>query len=136
MLKILLVLLLSLSHGVFANETLIDIMKPGRYQVFNYMSVEDAKNRADKMAKEDYESGNYRYLVYGLRMDEKSFGGYLEERYGIKDTRAAGCIVTGSVEEATDSYNSTMKQLLTEKYGRDIYKEAEEMGTRSKQDNI
>ena len=125
--NILLIFVLSLSQSVFANETLIDIMKPGRYEIFNYMSTEDAKSKAEKMAKEDYESGNYRYLVYGLRMEEKSYGGYLEENYAIKDTPVAGCVVTGSVEEATDSYNSTMRQLLAEKYGWDVFKEAEEM---------
>ena len=125
--RILLILALPLSNTVFANETLIDIMKPGRYEIFNYISAEEAKSKAKNMAEEDFESGDYRYLVYGLRTEEGSFGGYLEKHYGIKDTPAAGCIVTGSVEEATDTYNSTMRQLLTEKYGRDIFKEAEEM---------
>jgi hypothetical protein len=62
-----------------------------------------------------------------LRREGKSYGGYLEQHYGIEDARVAYCIVTKSVQEAGETYNSTMRQLLTEKYGRDVFKEAAEM---------
>jgi hypothetical protein len=123
---ILFILILSLSNSVFANGAINTVTKPGRYRIFDFMPAEVAKNKAEEMAREDYKLGNYRHLVFGLRMEDKSYGGYLEQRYSIKDTRVAGCIVTGSIEEATNSYNSTMRQLLTEKYGRDVFKEAEE----------
>jgi len=125
--NILLILILSLSHSVFANEAINAITKPGYYGIFDFMPVEIAKSKAKEMAREDYRKGGYRYLVYGLRRENKNYRGYLEQHYGIKNTRVAGCIVTESVQEATDSYNSTMRQLLIEKYGRDIFKEAEEM---------
>ena len=121
-----LVLALSLSHIVFADGSINTLTKPGRYEIFDFMPVEVAKNKAEALAREDYQMGDYRYLVYGLRRENKSYGGYLEDRYGIEDRRVAYCIVNESVLQAADSYNKTMRQLLTEKYGRDVFREAEE----------
>ena len=124
--NILLVLALSLSHIVFADGSINTLTKPGRYKIFDFMPVEVAKNKAEALAREDYQMGDYRYLVYGLRRETKSYGGYLEDRYGIEDRRVAYCVVNESVLQAADSYNKTMRQLLTEKYGRDVFREAEE----------
>lgn len=104
--NILLILVLSLSHSVFANEDINIITKPDRYKVFDFMPVEIAISKAEALAREDYKLGNYRYLVFGLRREDNSYGGYLEKRYGVRDIRVAGCIVTESVEEATNTYNS------------------------------
>jgi hypothetical protein len=133
--NILLILVLSLSNIVFADKPINTLTKPGRYRIFDFMSVEVARNKAESLAIEDYQLGDYRYLVYGLRTENKSYGGYLEEHYGIEDRRVAYCIVTKPVQEAAKTYNSTMRQLLTEKYGWDVFKEAEEMSRHAEIDN-
>lgn len=133
--NILIIFVLSVPGILFASETINTLVKPGRYRIFDFMPIEVAKNKAEALAREDYQLGNYRYLVYGLRREDKSYGGYLEDRYGIEDRRVAYCIVNESVLEAAESYNSTMRQLLTEKYGRDVFKEAEEMSSRATKDN-
>ena len=125
--NILCILALSLSHVVFADETINMLTKPGRYEIFNFMSVEVAKNKAEALAREDYRLGDYRYLIYGLRKEDRSFGGYLEDRYRVEDRRVAYCVVSDSIIQAANTYNNIMRQLLTEKYGRDVFKEAEEM---------
>jgi hypothetical protein len=133
--NILFVLVLSLSHIVFADGSINIQTKPGRYEVFNFIPVEAAKNRAEVLAKEDYKLKNYRYLIYGLREEDRSYGGYLEDRYGIEDRRVAYCVVSDSIIQAANTYNQTMRELLAGKYGRDIFKEAEGMSRRAEKDN-
>jgi hypothetical protein len=132
--NMLIILALTLSHVVFASETINTLVKPGRYEIFDFLPVEVARRKAEAMAREDYRQGDYRYLVWGLRRENKSYGGYLEQYYGIEDARVAYCIVTTSEQEAGETYNSTMRQLLTEKYGRDVFKEAEEMSEHTERD--
>lgn len=134
MISILIILALSLSQTVSASETINTLIKPGRYDGFDLLPVKVAIKKAEVMAREDYGQGHYRHLVWGLRREGKSYGGYLEQRYGIEDTRVASCIVTNSVQKAAETYNSIMRQLLVEKYGRDVFKEAEEMSERVERD--
>ena len=124
---ILFILMLSLMYVSSADDTINTATESDRYGIFDFMSVEIAESKAEEMAREGYRLGDYRYLVYGLRREDKSYGGYLEQHYGIKDTHVTDCIVTDSVKEATNIYNSTIKQLLTDKYGKDVFKETEEM---------
>ena len=124
--NIILIIILSLSSSVYSNEAISTTTKFDYYGSFDFMPVEVAKEKAEKMASEDQKKGDYRYLVYGLRGENNSHERYLEKHYGIKETLVAGCIVTESAEEATNTYNSTMKKFLTEKYRRDIFKETTE----------
>jgi hypothetical protein len=130
----LIILALTLSHVVFASETINTLVKPGRYEIFDLLPVEVARRKAEAMAKEDFRQGHHRYLVWGMRREGKSYGGYLEQHYGIEDARVAYDITTRSVQVARETYNSTMRQLLTEKYGRDVFKEAEEMSEHTERD--
>lgn len=125
--RILFILMLSLPYISYADEVINTITESDRYRIFGFMPVKIAKSKVEDMAREGYRLGDYRYLVYGLRREDKSYGGYLEQHYGIKDTHVTDCIVTDSVKEATNIYNSTIKQLLTDKYGKDVFKETEEM---------
>ena len=65
--NILLIIALSLSHVVCADETIDTLTKPGRYKIFDFMPVKIARNKATALAREDYKSGDYRYLIFGLR---------------------------------------------------------------------
>jgi len=100
------------------------------YAIFNDLSKEDASTKARKMAETDFARNVYRIFVVGKRPAKNAYDDYLKDKYGVLTTPIAGCVVSDGIIGGTDGYNSTMKPLLNRKFGRDIFKEAEEAGRR------
>lgn len=100
------------------------------YAIFNDLSKEAASSKAREMAESDFAKNLYRIFVVGKRPAKSAHDDYLKEHYGVLVTPIAGCIVSEGVIGAEEGYNSTMKPLLNRKFGRDIFKEAEEAGRR------
>src|SRR6266403_3887472 len=101
------------------------------YAIFNDLSKEDASKKAREMAENDFARNVYRIFVVGKRPVKSAYDDYLKEHYGVLVTPIAGCLVSDGIIGAEQSYNSTMKPLLSRKFGHDIFKEAEEAGRRS-----
>lgn len=100
------------------------------YSIFTDLSREDASKKAEEMATADFARNVYRIFVVGKPPATSAYDEYLKERYGILMTPIAGCIVSDGLEGAQEGYNSTMKPLLNRKFGRDIFKEAEQASLR------
>ena len=100
------------------------------YAIFNDLSKEDASKKAREMAENDFARNRYRIFVAGKRPVKSAYDDYLKEHYGVLVTPIAGCIVSDGIIGAEEGYNSTMKLLLSRKFGHDIFKEAEEAGRR------
>jgi hypothetical protein len=101
-----------------------------RYAIFSDLSKEDASTKAREMAEADFARNVYRILVVGKRPATSPYDDYLKEKYGVVTTSIAGCVVTDGIIGAQEGYNSTMRPLLNRKFGRDIFKEAEETSRR------
>ncbi len=100
--------------------------KLDRYNVFYPLGENKAYKRGEAFAVEDFENGNYRVLVYGLRPSNTTLSEeYLRQNYGIEFYPIAGCIVSDGIIGGAKGYNAKMKSLLKEKYGKDVFKEAE-----------
>ncbi len=78
------------------------------------------------MAETDFAQNVYRILVAGKPAVRVASEEYLTNKYGVRVTQIAGCIISEGIEGALEGYNSTMKPLLNRKFGHDIFKEAEE----------
>jgi hypothetical protein len=98
--------------------------------LFDNLSKEDASKRAREMAENDFARNVYRLFVVGKRPAKSTYDDYLKEHYGLLVTPIAGCIVSDGIIGAEEGYNSTMKPLLNQKFGHDIFKEAEEASRR------
>jgi hypothetical protein len=98
--------------------------------IFNDLSKEDASKKAREMAEADFARNVYRIFVAGKRPAKSAYNDYLKKKYGVLETPIAGCIVSDGILGAIDGYNSTMKPLLNQKFGHDIFSEAEEASRR------
>jgi hypothetical protein len=98
------------------------------YAVFGDLSKEAASKKAREMAETDFARNVYRILVAGKPPATSAYDDYLVNKYGVCVTPIAGCLISDGIEGAIDGYNSIMKPLLNRKFGRDIFKEAEEAG--------
>ena len=101
-----------------------------RYAIFSDLSKEDASMKAREMAEADFARNVYRILVVGKRPVTSPYDDYLKDKYGVLTTSIAGCVVSDGIIGAQEGYNSTMRPLLNRKFGRDIFKEAEEASRR------
>lgn len=119
-------LFLAAGGGVLRVEANPRVSEPDVYTIFTDLSKEDAAKKAREMATADFTRQVYRIFVVGMRPATSAYDEYLKERYGVLTTPIAGCIVSDGIEGAEDGYNSTMKPLLNRKFGRDIFKEAEQ----------
>lgn len=81
------------------------------------------------MAHVDHARGYYEIKTYGGPLSPEESERYakynrlLQERYEVELEPVAGCVVTWSLVQFVDGYNSVSKQLLKEKHGRDIFEE-------------
>jgi hypothetical protein len=96
------------------------------YAVFGDLAKKDASKKAREMANTDFAQNVYRILVAGMPAGRIASEEYLTNKYGVRVTPIAGCVISDGIEGAIDGYNSTMKPLLNRKFGHDIFKEAEE----------
>jgi hypothetical protein len=114
-----LTLILLISCAAFAAESGTQL---NGYALFYDLKKEDAKEKAEVLAREDFKNGIYRILVYGKRPVPKfdAYGNYLA-KYGIECYPIAGCIVSDGILGAADGYNGVMKPLLVQKLGTDIF---------------
>lgn len=111
--------------SIEANDTSHQVDIDG-YKEFYSLKRKEAFTAGQNFAMEDFKKGNYRILVYGLRPDiELPSERYLRERYGIDTYPIAGCIVSEGILGGADGYNTKMKALLRQKFGMDVFKEAE-----------
>jgi len=124
-----LVLLIVVLTGVGAPRS-IDAKPPGDpldgYAVFGDLTKEGASKKARAMAKTDFARNVYRIFVAGKPATGIPSEEYLLNKYGVQVTSIAGCVISDGIAGAKDGYNSVMKPLLNQKFGRDIFKEAEE----------
>lgn len=100
------------------------------YAIFNDLSKEDASKEARGMAEADFARNVFRLFVAGKRPAKSAYDDYLKEKYGVLEVPIAGCIVSDGILGAIDGYNSTMKPLLNQKFGHDIFREAEDASRR------
>ena len=100
------------------------------YAIFHDLSKADASKKAREMAESDFAKNVYRIFVVGKRPVKSTYDDYLKEHYGVLVTPIAGCLVSDGIIGAEEGYNSTMKPLLNQKFGHDIFKKAEEAGRR------
>jgi len=126
---VILVLLIVVLTGVGAPMS-IDA-KPPRdvvdgYAMFGDLTKKDASAKAHQMAATDFAQNVYRIFVAGKPPGRIASEEYLTDKYGVRVTSIAGCVISDGIEGAIDGYNSTMKPLLNRKFGHDIFKEAEE----------
>jgi hypothetical protein len=96
------------------------------YAVFGDLAKKDASEKARGMAIIDFAQNVYRIFVAGMPAGRVASEEYLTNKYGVRVTPIAGCLISDGIEGAIDGYNSTMKPLLNRKFGHDIFKEAEE----------
>jgi hypothetical protein len=124
-----LVLLIVVLTGVGSPRS-IDAKPPGDpldgYAVFGDLTTKEASTKARKMAETDFAQNVYRIFVAGKPVGPNAHDDYLLKKYGVQVTSIAGCLISDGIAGAKDGYNSTMKPLLNRKFGRDIFKEAEE----------
>ncbi len=84
-------------------------------------------------ASRDFSNGLYRIEIYGLRGTSKDPNDvYLEKKYQIKMNPVAGCCVTHKIVGHAEGYNVRMKELLFQKYGKDVFQEAENLWKQGK----
>lgn len=98
--------------------------------VFGDLTKEGAAQKARQMAEADFARNIYRFFVAGKRWAPNPSEDYLADKYGVRVTSIAGCVISEGITGAIEGYNSTMKPLLSRKFGRDIFKEAEGAGRR------
>jgi hypothetical protein len=130
---VILVLLSVVLTGVGSPRS-IDAKPPGDavdgYAMFGDLTKKDASTKARKMAATDFAQNVYRIFVAGKPAGRIAREEYLTNKYGVQVTSIAGCLISEGIEGAIDGYNSTMKPLLNEKFGHDIFKEAKEANPR------
>ena len=119
-------LFLATAGGIIHAETNSAVSERDDYTMFTDLSKADASKKAREMATADFARNVYRIYVVGKRPATSAYDEYLKERYGVLMTPIAGCIISDGIEGAQEGYNSTMKPLLNRKFGRDIFKEAEQ----------
>jgi hypothetical protein len=123
-----LVLLIVIGAGVRAAPS-IDAKSPGGpldgYAVFGDLAKKDASKKASEMAKTDFAQNVYRIFVAGMPAGRIASEEYLTNKYGVRVTSIAGCLISDGIEGAIDGYNTIMKPLLNRKFGHDIFAEAE-----------
>jgi hypothetical protein len=127
---LLLGLFLVTAGGILRAEAKPPVSELDGYAIFTDLSKEDASKKARAMAAADFTRHVYRIFVVGKRPATSAYDEYLKERYGVLMTPIAGCVVSDGIEGAQDGYNSTMRPLLNRKFGRDIFKEAEQASRR------
>ena len=94
------------------------------YRSFFSLSKTEAETKAAALAKNDFEAGTYRILVFGLRPapEHDAYVKHLKA-YGIECQAIAGCIVSDGILGAAEGYNGVMKSLLMKKLGKDLFEE-------------
>ena len=96
------------------------------FAMFNDLSKDAATKKASEMARADFEKSIYRIFVVGRRPLENAYDDYLKQHYHVLVTPIAGCVVSDGIIGAEQGYNTTIKPLLNQKFGHDIFKEAEQ----------
>ena len=104
---------------------------PEKYQIDGYkefrnLSRQDALTKGKKLASGDFEQGIYRMLVYGLRRMDSPEEKWLQAKYSVYTIPIAGCMVSDGILGAAEGYNTTMKDLLAKKFGKDVFEEAKQ----------
>jgi hypothetical protein len=79
------------------------------------------------MARIDLARGHYKVLGYGYGSPARpEFARLLGERYGIEYDEIGGEIVSRHTVAYADGYNSVSAAAVNRRFGRDVFKEAEE----------
>lgn len=76
-------------------------------------------------AERDFAKGTMQIETYGLGGPMNPYEEHLLKN-GIKINSVAGCMVDKEILKHAEGYNLTMKRLINQRLGRDIFKEAEE----------
>ena len=109
-----------------ATET-SDIPAPVDYSFASTQSFEVAKQAGIREAEKDFSNGVFRIQQYGMRSTYISPNErQLEEKYGIHPWPVAGCIVTQAILGRAEGYNTRMKELLFQHFGKDVFAEKDD----------
>lgn len=72
----------------------------------------------------DIARGHYYLLAYGLPTASRpEYARLLRERYGVEFRAVAGCVVTPTLVDYVDGYDSVSMTAVNRKFGRDVFKE-------------
>jgi mannose-6-phosphate isomerase class I len=91
------------------------------YAEFSDLKADEARRKAIRMAKDDYDKKKYRLFAGDEVIPSEK---YLKEKYNVYSVPIVGCLVDEGIIAAEDAYNKTMKDLLTKKFGKNIFAEA------------
>jgi hypothetical protein len=78
-------------------------------------------------ANRDFVQGVYQQEVVGaLSAEGAARARYLKDKYNVLTKPVGGTMVTSFETDHAKSYNATMQQLLAQRFGRDVFKEADQ----------
>ncbi len=84
-----------------------------------------ASLRGELAARIDVAREDYVLLVFGLPVPWRGEGArILQQRYGIRMKAVAGCVVSSSLVNYVDAYDSYVVSAANKKFGRDVFKES------------
>lgn len=91
-----------------------------------------AVTRGRLLARFDLSRGRYRLLVYGSTPPEREgYARLLKQRYGIEVEKVADCLVSQSLVDYADAYDSVSVTAAKAKFGPDIFDQTWEDAQRS-----
>jgi hypothetical protein len=105
-----------------------EVNGPKVWDLFFKLDKEEGTKQGRALAEADIKQGIYRILVYGKPMMKTKAADYLEKQYKVHHVAIAGCCVSDGIVAGADGYNQAMKAFLSEKFKKDIFKEAETQG--------
>lgn len=96
------------------------------YLIALFLGVDPiASQRGRLAARLDLAFGHYEIRGYGLPVPySNEYARLLQERYGIHYRQAALCIVSESLRDYVDAYDSIMAAAAERKFGKDIFRES------------
>lgn len=78
-------------------------------------------------ARRDIAAGKLILRAYGL-MGPSAYPKILQEKYGIRLERVAGCVVDANMVAKTGAYNAVMKAEIEKRFGRGVLEAASAAG--------
>ena len=86
-----------------------------------------AQYRGNIAARIDLNRGLHQLLGYGMPTPSRpTYARCLCQRYNVKFSPVAGCVVSESLVSYVDAYNSVVVEAVNRNFGRDVFKECAE----------
>lgn len=91
-----------------------------------------ASIRGKLAARIDLRRGRYEVLGYGLPTPSRpQYASCLHKRYNVGFRAVAGCIVSQPLVSYVDGYDSVVAEVVTRRFGHDVFKECSEEAERN-----